>query len=385
MVFTATSPLHRDFRGNGDKFVTAHAGAKKAEAGVNDIFVVKKSLGEGLRDFLARFNRVRMTLTNVSEGMTVVAFYNDLSRDGSRATRKLLSRLMKYPPTTWDEIYNAYCVEVIADKDNLNGPTHRLISVQIISKKERRDNIRRDHPVSRPNRELHQTYVRVGVAPSPCYEKGPSRPKTRTHRNEREIVYALQKLEIKVKWPPKMRFDPNARKSYALGEFHQERGYKTEDCIALRQEVINLLRSGHLKELLSNKGRNNFIRGCEHQGLPKPLSPAHTINMIISDGDDPSINGVKFTTTYKLKRSITHERYERFEESIIFDESDANDLTFPHNNALVITLCVLDTNVKCIMVDNGSGACIIYPRVLTQIRLEDKIVSHYIMLTGLIK
>lgn len=43
-----------------DKFVTAHAGAKKAETRVNDIFTIKQSLGEGLRDFLARFNRVRM-------------------------------------------------------------------------------------------------------------------------------------------------------------------------------------------------------------------------------------------------------------------------------------------------------------------------------------
>lgn len=41
-----------------DKFVTAHARAKKDEARVNDIFAIKQSLGEGLGDFLAQFNRV---------------------------------------------------------------------------------------------------------------------------------------------------------------------------------------------------------------------------------------------------------------------------------------------------------------------------------------
>nr|XP_009609854.1 uncharacterized protein LOC104103646 [Nicotiana tomentosiformis] len=240
--------------------------------------------------------------------------------------------------------------------------------------------------------------MRMAVAPSPHHEEGPSRPRTRTHWNERgmpplvsthnfcvsptEIVYALEKLGLKVKWPPKMRSDPNTKKFDALCEFHQERGHRTEDCIILRQEVLNMLRQGNLKELLSDRGRTSFSRGREHQGLPKPPSPAHTINMIIGGGDDASINSVKFTTTHKLKRSITREQYDELEESIIFDKSDTNGLTFPHNDALVITLQILNTDVKCIVVDDGSGAFIIHPRVITQMRLKDNIVSRCITLTG---
>ncbi|XP_019261431.1 PREDICTED: uncharacterized protein LOC109239336 [Nicotiana attenuata] len=104
--------------------------------------------------------------------------------------------------------------------------------------------------------------------------------------------------------------------------------------------------------------------------------------MIIGDSDDASINSVTFTATHKLKRSFTHELYNGLEESIIFDESDADGLTFCHNDALVITLCILDTDVKRIMVDDVSGACIIHPRVLAQMRLEDKIVLCCITLTG---
>ncbi|XP_019260884.1 PREDICTED: uncharacterized protein LOC109238859 [Nicotiana attenuata] len=126
------------FEEMSDKFVTAHAGAKKAEARVNEIFAIKQSPGEGLRDFLTRFNRVRMTLPNVSEGMAVATFQKGLNRNGSRATRKLLIRLMKYPSTTWDEIQNAYCAEVRADEDDLNGPTQRLTLVQTESRKDRK-------------------------------------------------------------------------------------------------------------------------------------------------------------------------------------------------------------------------------------------------------
>ncbi|XP_019233825.1 PREDICTED: uncharacterized protein LOC109214372 [Nicotiana attenuata] len=148
---------------------------------------------------------------------------------------------------------------------------------------------------------------------------------------------------------------PNTGKYNALCEFHQERGHKIEDCIALILEVANLLQQGHLKELLSDKDRNTLARCREHPGPPKPSSLTCTINMIISGSDDASINGIKFTATHKLKRSITHERYDGLEESIILDESDAESLNFPYNDPLVIPLRVLDTVAKRFMVDEGSG------------------------------
>nr|XP_009768460.1 PREDICTED: uncharacterized protein LOC104219470 [Nicotiana sylvestris] len=143
-----------------------------------------------------------------------------------------------------------------------------------------------------------------------------------------------------------------------------------------------MLNQGHLKELMSDRERTNFGRGREqHQGPPKPPSPARIIQMIVNEGDEAAINHVKFTTTHKLKRSITHERYDDLEDSIIFNNSDTHGLTFPHFDATVITLHILDTNVKRIMVDGESGTCIIHPRVLTQMRLGDKIVPSCITLT----
>nr|XP_009596337.1 uncharacterized protein LOC104092433 [Nicotiana tomentosiformis] len=135
-----------------------------------------------------------------------------------------------------------------------------------------------------------------------------------------------------------MRSDPSTKKSDALCKFHQEHGHKIEDCITLRQNVVNILHQGHLKELLSDRGRNNFARGRERQGPPKLPSPVRTINMIIDGNDDASINGIKLSSTHNLKRSITYEQYDGLEESIIFDESDVDGLTFPHNDALIITL-----------------------------------------------
>ncbi|TNV67667.1 hypothetical protein FGO68_gene12118 [Halteria grandinella] len=107
-----------------------------------------------------------MSLPNVSEGMAVASFQNGLNRDGSRATKKLLSRLMKYPPTTWEEIHNAYCAEVRADEDDLNGPTRRLTTIHPKIRRDRRNEGRREQ-VPRLNRERHQPYVRSSHPPPP--------------------------------------------------------------------------------------------------------------------------------------------------------------------------------------------------------------------------
>ncbi|XP_070007666.1 uncharacterized protein [Nicotiana sylvestris] len=179
-----------------------------------------------------------------------------------------------------------------------------------------------------------------------------------------------------------MKSDPSTQRLIVLCEFHQETGHKTEECISPRQEVVRMLNQGYLKELLSNRGRTNFARGRDQpQEPPKTPLPARTIRMIIGGDDDSVINHVTFTTTHKLKRTVAHEWYDDLEDSIIFDKSDTNGLSFPHYDALVITLCIADTDVKRIMVDDGNGVCIIHPRVLVQMRLKDKIVPRCITLT----
>nr|XP_009759707.1 PREDICTED: uncharacterized protein LOC104212188 [Nicotiana sylvestris] len=235
--------------------------------------------------------------------------------------------------------------------------------------------------LDKPAYEAARENARICIAPTVAEQNDPLPPETSiTHNvNIAEIVYALEKLEPKVKWPQKMRSDPSTRESNAFCEFHQEQGHKTEDCIALMQEVVNMLHQRHLKELLSDRGGTNFAPGPEqHKGLSKPPSRTRTIQMIMGGSGDT----LKFTTTHKLKRSIIHEWYDELEESTIFNNSDTHGLVLPHYDALVINLRILDTNVRLIMMDDGSSTCIIHPRVLAQMKLEDKIVSHCITLTG---
>lgn len=129
MVFAVTSLFHRNTWRDVRQICN---GACRSQESWNtgELHLFHQAIpGEGRREFLTRFKRVRMTLPNVSKRMVVEAFQNGMSREGSRVTRKLLIWLMNYPLATW-EINNAYYAEVRVDNEDLNRPTRWLTSVQ---------------------------------------------------------------------------------------------------------------------------------------------------------------------------------------------------------------------------------------------------------------
>ncbi|XP_070014670.1 uncharacterized protein [Nicotiana sylvestris] len=98
------------------------------------------------------------------------------------------------------------------------------------------------------------------------------------------------------------------------------------------------------------------------------------------------INGVTFMTAKKVSKiTVTHEKRVRRvleEESITFDDADADDLLTSHNDALVISLLVHDTNVKQVLIDPGSSMNIILLRVVNEMQAEDKLIPKAHTLSG---
>ncbi|WZZ44783.1 hypothetical protein YC2023_041042 [Brassica napus] len=54
-------------------------------------------------------------------------------------------------------------------------------------------------------------------------------------------------------------------------DFQRDHGHKTEDCIALKIEVNELLKKGHLREFLSEKDKSHLTR--ETTGKPNEAAP----------------------------------------------------------------------------------------------------------------
>ncbi|XP_019250960.1 PREDICTED: uncharacterized protein LOC109229866 [Nicotiana attenuata] len=93
------------------------------------------------------------------------------------------------------------------------------------------------------------------------------------------------------------------------------------------------------------------------------------------------INRVTFSAAKKTKVSITNSKRLR-EDDITFTEEDADGLLLPHNDALVISLNVLDFKIKRVLVDPKSSANIIQWRVLEQTKLTRSIIPATKLLAG---
>ncbi|XP_070002271.1 uncharacterized protein [Nicotiana sylvestris] len=138
---------------------------------------------------------------------------------------------------------------------------------------------------------------------------------------------------------------------------------------------------GYLTELFSEKGKQAYMKN--RQEPPKPPSPMRTVN-VISGGED--IHGVTYTATNKVSKvTITHGKRVRQvleNESISFDDADTEGVMTPHNDALVISLLVYDTNVKRVLIDPGSSVNIILLRVLREMQAKDKMIPKAHTLSG---
>ncbi|XP_070057719.1 uncharacterized protein [Nicotiana tomentosiformis] len=70
------------------------------------------------------------------------------------------------------------------------------------------------------------------------------------------------------------------------------------------------------------------------------------------------------------------------EDNITFDDANAYGLIISHNDALVISLLIHDTNVKRVLIDPDSSVNIIFLRVVNEMQMGDKIVPKARSLSG---
>lgn len=122
-----------------------------------------------------------------------------------------------------------------------------------------------------------------------------------------ELINALRQMGQQVKWPPKMRAPDSFRNPDLWCEFHCDHGHKTEDCIALKIEVNELLQKGYLQEFLSEKAKNLLSKETPRKSAEtKPASPPRQDRVIhvISGGSKRSV--ISHAAAKKSTRNAKH-------------------------------------------------------------------------------
>lgn len=99
----------------------------------------------------------------------------------------------------------------------------------------------------------------------------------------------LKDLGDTVRWPAKMKIPAGARDKKKHCDFHSDQGHNTDKCIALRYEVVELLKKGYLADLLTKRGKQNGRKSNDQPrtSQPSPERPPiiRTINCIIGGSD----------------------------------------------------------------------------------------------------
>ncbi|XP_070008543.1 uncharacterized protein [Nicotiana sylvestris] len=102
--------------------------------------------------------------------------------------------------------------------------------------------------------------------------------------------------------------------------------------------------------------------------------------MIVDEVNIPQ--GLTFKRT---KVTITREKHARdylLEDTLSFNDEDAEGIEQPHNDALVMSILMNKIKVKRVLVDPGSSANIIRSTIVEQLGLQDQIVPAAQVLNG---
>nr|XP_009595067.1 uncharacterized protein LOC104091438 [Nicotiana tomentosiformis] len=278
-----------------------------------------------------------MLLPPVPDEWTAEAFTKGLNPLSSDVSRKLKESLLEFQATTWADVHNRYESKIRIEDDQL------------------------DH---RSSRSHFQSYERADERGNKGFQSSDSSV---------ELVLVMRNIK-EVRFLKPIRSDPSQRDPNIWREFHGTHGHRTGDCRHLREEVATLLKNGYLREFLSDRAKKNYGKIWDVAGPSKMATRSPRIMISIIFGGD-KVNGVIFLAAKKTKILLTHGKRIRevSKYDTTFTEEDVDALLLPHNDALVISLNVLDFKIKRVLVDPGSLANIAQWRVLEQAKLTENI------------
>ena len=185
------------------------------------------------------------------------------------------------------------------------------------------------------------------------------------------------------KWPTPMRAGPDQRNRSLRCDYHKDHGHETNQCQSLKFMVERLIRAGHLRRYMREPTQgatdapttNRSIAEIEHASEPRP-----SINFILRGLADSQYQ------SRKQRRRILRAASVRASVNTISNRGDVpavlpvdGPISFPpinptrvvtpHNDALVLTVCINDFDIHRVLVDPGSAADLLHLLALKQMKV----------------
>ncbi|XP_023905132.2 uncharacterized protein LOC112016904 [Quercus suber] len=189
------------------------------------------------------------------------------------------------------------------------------------------------------------------------------------------------KHEPYFRWPNRMAGDPTRRNQNLYCTYHKDRGHTTEQCRVLKDHLGQLGKAGHLKEFVTDAGDRRTVHGAPNRGnpLPPPLGVIDVIHVAPRGVSTAKAKGVLTVTSVEGSTGVPPpaKKSKPAREPIAFDDSDLEGTIQPHDDALIVTARIGGFVVKRIMIDQGSGADVMYPDLFRGLGLRKEDLAKY--------
>ncbi|XP_048599778.1 uncharacterized protein LOC125579914 [Brassica napus] len=348
-----------------DKFVETFASSKDLENTSDGLYEILQQRAEPLRGYIARFNQEKVVIPECRIPTTISAFKRGLLPDGD-----LYKELTKYQCKTMEAVLSQAWAQVKWEED---VASRAKAQQKQDPKTIRSDRTERDeNPSQRSARDFRNRnrgrYQNRPIEKAEGMAVSMWPDISHLSISRPELINVLRQMGQQVNWPQKMKAPDSFRNPGIWCDFHRDQGHKTEDCIALKIEVNELLKKGHLWEFLSEKAKSHLSK----ETMGKPIEAAHVspprqdrVIYVISGGSE--ISTISHTaakkSTWNAKHGLEAANPKRLllgTDEISFTAKEQEKVLTPHHDALVISLTVANCLVKRILVDNGSSDNIIF-------------------------
>uniref|UniRef100_A0A2N9F359 Uncharacterized protein n=1 Tax=Fagus sylvatica TaxID=28930 RepID=A0A2N9F359_FAGSY len=336
-------------------FIDHFIGSQRRGRPPTHLLSVKQMEGESLRTFVHRFNEEAMKIDRPKEDVTVTAFMAGL-RKGD-----FLYELCKDPPETMSELMYEATKHMNAEDalEAMEDPPPKR-------RKEAED--RKPEPAKQKVPKFTETPERKRTTAPPV--KFSSFTPLNTPIDK--LLLQIQD-DPSLRWPGKIRSDPNSRPKNLYCRFHRDHGHLTEECVALKEQIETLIRQGKLQKYVSRPTNTRPSKPPAQREQAEHNRPGNRTRSIRNQS-----SGGTSRASRKASRQVHNimviqrpPKNIRLDDQIIsFSEEDARGTHQPHDDTLVITINIAGFTTRRVMVDNGSSADILYLPAYQQMRLD---------------
>ena len=183
------------------------------------------------------------------------------------------------------------------------------------------------------------------------------------------------KNESFFRWPNKMGGDPSRRNQNLYCTYHRDKGHTTEQCRVLKDHLGQLVKAGYLKEFVVDSTNREAGQGVQQKRNPLP-PPLGVIEVIHTAPRGTA--ATKRVLTVVCTERDSAEKKKRVERlTISFGEDDLEGIVQPHDDALGVTARIGGFLVKNVMIDQGSGADVMYSDLFEGLGLKTQDLAKY--------